>query len=85
MDIQVQELIDKIKQDGIENASKAAQSLRDEAEVQAQKIVEKAKAESTKLVEAALAMLFFRCRLKIRKYLPWLFKAIVPLHLTPPL
>lgn len=55
MDIQVQELIDKIKQDGIENASKAAQSLRDEAEVQAQKIVEKAKAEATKLVEAAQA------------------------------
>ena len=50
MEIQLQELIDKIKKDGIESASKEAARLKQEAEADAQRIVEEAKKEATDIV-----------------------------------
>ena len=46
MEIQLQELIDKIKKDGIESASKEAARLKQEAEANARRIVEEAKKEA---------------------------------------
>ncbi|MCL2043197.1 MAG: V-type ATP synthase subunit E [Treponema sp.] len=50
MDIQVQELIDKIKRDGIETASEEAARIKLEAENEAKQIVESAKKEATDIV-----------------------------------
>ena len=50
MDIQVQELIDKIKKDGIETASKEASKIRTEAESEARRIVDLAKKEADDIV-----------------------------------
>ena len=55
MEIQLQELIDKIKKDGIESASKEAARLKQEAEAEAQRIVEAAKKEAEKIVELGKA------------------------------
>ena len=51
MDIQVQELINKIKKDGIETASKEANRLKSEAETEARQIVEAAKKEAAEIIE----------------------------------
>jgi V/A-type H+-transporting ATPase subunit E len=50
MDIQVQELINKIKKDGIESASEEAARLRHEAETVARQIVEDAKKEAEEII-----------------------------------
>jgi V/A-type H+-transporting ATPase subunit E len=50
MDIQVQELIDKIKKDGIESASEEAARLKREAEAEARQIVEAAKKEAEEII-----------------------------------
>jgi V/A-type H+-transporting ATPase subunit E len=50
MEIQVQELIDKIKKDGISVATKEASKVRAEAETEARRIVEAAKKESEDIV-----------------------------------
>ncbi|MDR1831534.1 MAG: hypothetical protein LBQ97_02225 [Fusobacteriaceae bacterium] len=53
MDIQFQELIDKIKKDGIESAEAASAQLKAEAEKNAQDIVAAAKKEAAGIVEKA--------------------------------
>jgi len=53
VDIQVQELIDKIKKDGIESAAEEAAKKRQEAEAEAKRIVETAKKEAAKVTEKA--------------------------------
>jgi len=50
MEIQVQELIDKIKKDGIETASQDAARMKREAEAQARQIVESAQKEAGEIV-----------------------------------
>ena len=50
MDIQVQELIDKIKKDGIDSASQEADRLKNEAEAEARQIVETAKKEAAEII-----------------------------------
>jgi len=50
MEIQLQELIDKIKKDGIETASKESTRLKQEAEAEAQRIVESAKKEAADII-----------------------------------
>ncbi len=50
MDIQVQELIDKIRQDGIESASNKAAGIRENAETEAKKILAAAKKEAEGLI-----------------------------------
>ena len=50
MDVQLQELIDKIKKDGIESASAEASRVRAEAEAEAKRIVEAGRKEATDLV-----------------------------------
>jgi len=51
MDIQVQELINKIKKDGIETASQEAARLKLEAETEARQIVDAAKKEAAEIVD----------------------------------
>jgi V/A-type H+-transporting ATPase subunit E len=51
MDIQVQELIDKIKKDGVESATQEAGRIKLEAEAGAKQIVEAAKKEAAEIVE----------------------------------
>jgi V/A-type H+-transporting ATPase subunit E len=51
MDIQVQELINKIRKDGIESASKEANRLKGEAEAEARQIIESAKKEAAEIIE----------------------------------
>jgi len=46
MEIQVQELIDKIKKDGIETASQEAHRIKSEAEAEARRVVETARKEA---------------------------------------
>ena len=53
MEIQLQELIDKIKKEGIESASKEADRLKLEAEGEVQKILETARKEAADIVEKA--------------------------------
>jgi len=53
MDIQFQELIDKIKKDGIESAEAASAQLKAEAEKDARDIVAAAKKEAAGIVEKA--------------------------------
>ncbi|MCL2764435.1 MAG: V-type ATP synthase subunit E [Treponema sp.] len=50
MEIQVQELIDKIKRDGIKTATEEANKIKAEAEAEARRIVETAKKEADDLV-----------------------------------
>ena len=50
MEIQLQELIDKIKKDGIESASKEAGRLKLEAQGEAQRILETARKEAADIV-----------------------------------
>jgi V/A-type H+-transporting ATPase subunit E len=51
MEIQLQELIDKIKRDGIESASEESSRLKAQAEDEARRIVEAAKKEAAAIVE----------------------------------
>jgi V/A-type H+-transporting ATPase subunit E len=53
MDIQLQELIDKIKKDGIESASEEALKIKKQAEAEAEAIISSAKKESAALIAAA--------------------------------
>jgi V/A-type H+-transporting ATPase subunit E len=53
MEIQVQELIDKIKKDGVKAATEEANKIKAEASAEAQKIVETAKKEADNLRERA--------------------------------
>jgi V/A-type H+-transporting ATPase subunit E len=55
MDIQLQELIDKIKRDGIEAASQEAASVKSQAEGEAKRIVELARKEAEDIVSGAKA------------------------------
>ena len=50
MDIQLQELIDKIKKDGIESAGEEASRIKNAAETEARRIVEAAKKEAADIV-----------------------------------
>jgi V/A-type H+-transporting ATPase subunit E len=50
MDIQLQELIDKIKKDGIESASGESARLKSQAEEEAKRIVEAAKREAQDII-----------------------------------
>jgi V/A-type H+-transporting ATPase subunit E len=50
MEIQLQELIDKIKKDGIESTSKETARLKQEAEAEAHRIVEAAKKEAADII-----------------------------------
>ncbi|MDR2176608.1 MAG: V-type ATP synthase subunit E [Treponema sp.] len=53
MEIQVQELIDKIKREGIESASEEAARLKNQAEAEARRIVEAARKEAETIAAAA--------------------------------
>jgi V/A-type H+-transporting ATPase subunit E len=53
MEIQLQELIDKIKRDGIESASEAASRLKAQAEAEAKRIVEAANREAENIIAKA--------------------------------
>jgi V/A-type H+-transporting ATPase subunit E len=55
MEIQVQELIDKIKKDGIVSASEEANRLKSQAESDAKRIVESAKREAEGIIAKAKA------------------------------
>ncbi|MDR2394326.1 MAG: V-type ATP synthase subunit E [Treponema sp.] len=50
MDIQLQELIDKIKKDGIESAAEEASRLKSQAEEQAKRIVEAAQRDAAAVI-----------------------------------
>jgi len=51
MDIQVQELIDKIKKDGVQTASEEAARIKREAEAEARQIIESAQKEAAGIIE----------------------------------
>jgi len=53
MEIQVQELIDKIKKDGIKAATEEANKVKAEADIEARRIIETAKKEADDLIERA--------------------------------
>ena len=53
MDIQVQELIDKIKKDGIDSASEESAKIKQDAEAEAKRILDAAKKEAAKVSEKA--------------------------------
>jgi V/A-type H+-transporting ATPase subunit E len=53
MDIQVQELIEKIKKDGIESASEEAARLKSQAEAEAKRIVEAGRKEAGEIIARA--------------------------------
>ncbi|GHT79054.1 V-type ATP synthase subunit E [Spirochaetia bacterium] len=53
MEIQLQELIDKIKRDGVESASAEAARLKNQAEDEAKRIVENAKKEADGIIAKA--------------------------------
>ncbi|GHU14011.1 V-type ATP synthase subunit E [Spirochaetia bacterium] len=53
MEIQLQELIDKIKRDGIESASEEASKLKSEALAEAKRIVDAAKKEADEIIAKA--------------------------------
>ena len=53
MEIQVQELIDKIKKDGIKAATEEANKVKVEADTEARRIIETAKKEADDLLERA--------------------------------
>lgn len=53
MDIQVQELIDKIKRDGVESATAEAAKIKQAAEAEAKQILDAAKKEAAKVADRA--------------------------------
>ena len=53
MEIQVQELINKLKKDGIESASQEGERLKKEAETKAKQIVETAQKEAAEIIDSA--------------------------------
>ncbi len=53
MEIQLQELIDQIKKDGVEAAESEASSILDSAKAEAEKIIADAKAEADRILTAA--------------------------------
>lgn len=53
MEIQIQDLVQSIKHDGIEEAKKEASAIVDAARVQAQEIIEEAKKEASRMIEDA--------------------------------
>ncbi len=55
MDIQLQELVDKIKKDGIAAASDEAAKLKAQAQAEATRVVEAAKKEADSIINAAKA------------------------------
>ena len=55
MDVQLQELIDKIKKDGIESASALAEKAKADAEAEAKRILETARKEAETIVAKAKA------------------------------
>ncbi|AFG37705.1 hypothetical protein [Spirochaeta africana] len=55
MDIQLKELIDKIKQDGVSTAEAQAQQIASDAEAKARQIVEQAQAEAARIKQSAQA------------------------------
>ncbi|MDR3138099.1 MAG: V-type ATP synthase subunit E [Treponema sp.] len=55
MDIQLQELIDKIKRDGIESASEEASRLKSQAEGEAKRVIEAARREAEAITAKAKA------------------------------
>ncbi len=55
MEIQLQELINQIKKDGVETANAQAESILSSAKAEAEKIIADAKAEADKLMQSAKA------------------------------
>ena len=55
MDVQLQELIDKIKKDGIESASEEANLMKSKAEAEAKRIIDAAHKEASSIVEKGKA------------------------------
>ncbi len=55
MDVQLQELIDKIKRDGIESASEEANKMKSQAEAEAKRIVDAAQKEAAAIIERGKA------------------------------
>ena len=55
MDVQLQELIDKIKKDGVTAAKTSAEEIISEAEENAKKIVSDAQAQAEKIIKNAKA------------------------------
>ncbi|MBR6573342.1 MAG: V-type ATP synthase subunit E [Clostridia bacterium] len=53
MEIQLQELIDQIKKEGVESAEKQAQTILETAKAEAEKIVASAQAQADKILENA--------------------------------
>ena len=53
MDIQVQDLIEKIKKDGVAAAEKSASEVKAQAQTEAEKIIANAKEEAEKIIKAA--------------------------------
>lgn len=53
MDIQVQDLIEKIKKDGVAAAEKSASEVKAQAQSEAEKIIANAKEEADKIIKAA--------------------------------
>jgi V/A-type H+-transporting ATPase subunit E len=55
MDVQLQELIDKIKKDGIETASSEANKMKSQAEAEAKRIIDAAQKEAAAIIERGKA------------------------------
>ncbi|MDR2602341.1 MAG: V-type ATP synthase subunit E [Spirochaetaceae bacterium] len=55
MDIQLQELVEKIKKDGIESAGEEASKIKSQAEREAKKIIEEAQKEAADIIAKAKA------------------------------
>ena len=53
MEIQLQELIDQIKKEGVESAQKEAQAILDAANAEREKIIDNAQAQADKILENA--------------------------------
>ncbi len=53
MEIQLQELIDQIKKEGVESAEKQAQAILDAANAEKEKIIQNAQAQADKILENA--------------------------------
>jgi V/A-type H+-transporting ATPase subunit E len=55
MDVQLQELIDKIKKDGIESASEEANKMKSEASAEAKRLLDAAQKEAANIIERGKA------------------------------
>lgn len=53
MDVQLQELIDKIKKDGVATAEKESEKIISDSEVQAEKIIKEAKLKAEEIIKEA--------------------------------